>query len=176
MKNALLFTAIAGLLPPLASTVKADEVHVGAAYSTDQLRGARVGYRTDSTHFSFLEWAGNPEVAFEGALNHWQDSNNTADNISAFTLSPIFRWSLTDGPRPLYLEAGVGGSYIDSTRIGDRRLSTRFQFEDRVGLSWQYSTTSDARVSVQYTHYSNADIEQPNDGLDFFSVYWILPL
>ncbi|MBR38006.1 MAG: acyloxyacyl hydrolase, partial [Idiomarina sp.] len=51
-----------------------------------------------------------------------------------------------------------------------------YQFEDRVGLSWQYSADSKARITVQYSHYSNADIERPNDGLDFYSIYWVLPI
>ena len=84
----------------------------------------------------------------------------------------MLAWQLTDGPRPLYVEAGIGGSYLDGTRLGDRRLSTRFQFEDRIGLSWQYSAYSNARLTLAYVHYSNADIDSPNDGLDFFGLTW----
>ncbi|MAK71716.1 MAG: acyloxyacyl hydrolase [Idiomarina sp.] len=178
MKRLLLTASLVSLLPLLTTSQPAlsSEIHIGAAYSADQMRGARVGYRTEAKQFDWLDWAGSPTLAFEGALNQWQNSNDTADNIFAVTFSPIVSWQLTDSSQPLFLEAGIGGSYIDQTHIGNRRLSTRFQFEDRIGLSWQYSAESDARVSIQYTHYSNADIEQPNDGLDFFSVYWVLPL
>jgi hypothetical protein len=172
IKTAAVALAAATFLLP----VKADEWHVSASYSTDQLRGARIGYRTESTQFSFLDWAGSPQVSLEMGLNHWQDSNDTSDNITALTISPVFQWQLTESVTPLYLEAGIGGSYFDKTRIGDRRLSTQFQFEDRVGLSWQYSADSKARITVQYSHYSNADIERPNDGLDFYSIYWVLPI
>lgn len=173
LSASMLLSPLLGVLP---KPLQANEFHLGAAYSTDQLRGFRVGYRTETLAPAWLDWIGAPTLALEGALNQWQNSNDTADNITAFTVSPILSWRLIDSARPLFLEAGIGGSYIGQTRIGDRRLSTRFQFEDRVGISWQYSAESQARVSLQYTHYSNADIEQPNDGLDFFSIYWVLPL
>lgn len=154
----------------------ANEIHFGGIYSTDQLRGVRFGYRTDSIKLPFLESFGNPDIALEPAINHWQNSNNHADNITALSISPIARWRLTDNKRPLYLEAGIGVAYMDDNQIGDRRLSTHAHFEDRIGMSWQYDTESDARISVQYTHYSNADIDTPNDGLDFYSIYWVYPL
>ena len=154
----------------------ADELHFTGAYSTDQLRGFRAGYRVTDLPLELPTWLGSPSIHLEGALNHWQDSNNTADNITAFTISPVVSWKVAGTQQPLYLEAGIGGSYFDKTRIGNRRLSTQFQFEDRVSLSWQYSKDSLARVSFGYTHYSNADIKQPNDGLDFFWLNWALPI
>ncbi|MGM7447249.1 acyloxyacyl hydrolase [Idiomarina sp. ST20R2A10] len=153
----------------------ADEIHVAGAYSTDQLRGVRAGYRVTDLPIELPSWIGSPDVHLEAALNHWQDSNNTADNITAFTISPILSWHVAGAERPLYIEAGIGGSYFDKTRIGNRRLSTQFQFEDRVSLSWQYSQSSDARIALGYTHYSNADIKRPNDGLDFLWMSWVLP-
>lgn len=154
----------------------ADEIHFSGAYSADQLRGVRAGYRVTDLPIQLPNWLGSPDLHLEAALNHWQDSNNTADNITAFTVSPIVSWQIAGTQRPLYLEAGIGGSYFDTTRLGDRRLSTQFQFEDRVSLSWQYNKTADARISLGYTHYSNADIKRPNDGLDFFWMSWVLPL
>ncbi|MGM0905388.1 MAG: acyloxyacyl hydrolase [Pseudomonadota bacterium] len=32
-----------------------------------------------------------------------------------------------------------------------------------------------ALVAIDYTHYSNANINRPNDGLDFFWLSWALP-
>ncbi|MDV6315150.1 acyloxyacyl hydrolase [Idiomarina sp. HP20-50] len=154
----------------------ADEVHLTGAYSTDQLRGIRAGYRVTDLPIELPEWIGSPTVHVEAALNHWQDSNNTADNITAFSISPILSWKIAGTQRPLYFEAGIGGSYFDKTRIGNRRLSTQFQFEDRMSLSWQYDKSTPAHISLGYTHYSNADIKLPNDGLDFFWLSWAVPI
>ncbi|QJR81168.1 acyloxyacyl hydrolase [Alteromonas pelagimontana] len=165
--------SVFGLVTP--TSVYADEWHITSSYSTDQLRGARVGYRWTDISVSILQdwkWLGSPKLHLEGALNNWQNSNDHSDNIFAFTISPVLAWQLSDGPRPLYLEAGIGGSYLDATRLSNRRLSTRFQFEDRIGVSWQYLAHSDARIMLSYVHYSNADINRPNDGLDFFGLTW----
>ncbi|RUO72958.1 acyloxyacyl hydrolase [Idiomarina ramblicola] len=153
----------------------ADEIHFTGAYSTDQLRGIRAGYRVTDLPVELPTWIGSPKLHVEAALNHWQDSDNTADNITALTISPILSWQITGTQRPLFVEAGIGGSYFDKTKISNRRLSTQFQFEDRVSLSWQYSHNSKARIALGYTHYSNADIKRPNDGLDFFWLSWALP-
>ncbi|TDP28435.1 lipid A 3-O-deacylase PagL [Idiomarina aquatica] len=173
---ALIVAMVFGFLGLMNSaSAQADEWHMAGSYSTDQLRGARVGYRVTDIRLSILEdwtWLGDPKLHIEGALNNWQNSNDRSDNVFALTISPVLAWQLTDGPRPLYVEAGIGGSYLDGTRLGDRRLSTRFQFEDRIGLSWQYSAYSNARLTLAYVHYSNADIDSPNDGLDFFGLTW----
>jgi hypothetical protein len=160
--------------------IKAQEFHVGAVYSADQLWGGRMGLRSDNyaqqlLPESWLAAIGNPAISFEGALNHWQDSNNSDDKLTALTLSPVFQWQIAGEQRPLFFEAGIGVSALDGATIGDRNLSIHFQFEDRVALSWQYSSASKARVSLAYTHYSQADIDRPNDGLDFFSLNWHIP-
>lgn len=158
----------------------AQEVHFSTVYSTDQIWGARAGLRSqDYAHdllpASWLSAIGDPKIAFEGALNHWQDSNNSDDTLTALTLSPVFQWQIAGQERPLFFEAGIGVAALDSATIGDRKLSIHFQFEDRVALSWQYSEQSKARVSLAYTHYSQADIDRPNDGLDFVSLNWHIP-
>lgn len=162
----------------IGAPVQANEIHLAADYSADQLRGARIGYRWTNLDWpvTLPAWLGSPRLHAEAALNTWQNSNNTSDNLTALTMSPVISWSLTDGNRPLQLEAGIGVSYFEKTTLGDRRLSTQFQFEDRIGLTWQYSTTSTARLGLHYFHYSNADLDQPNDGLDFFRISWHYPI
>ena len=169
------------LLVPLLSSfaissAAANEWHVAGSYSADQLRGVRTGYRITDIPLSILKWVGDPKLHLEAAVNYWQNSNNASDDLAALTISPILAWQLTEGARPLYLEAGIGGSYFEQTHLSNRRLSTQFQFEDRIGLSWQYSSSSDARITLSYFHYSNADIKRPNDGLDFFTLSWTTPL
>lgn len=172
------FSLLSALLlsSSLASTsTLADEVSFTASYSTDQFRGARVAYRFTDIPLEMPGFLGSPKLYIDTGLNHWQDSNDTSDNITAFTISPVASWHIAGSERPLYLEAGIGGSYFDKTSLGNRKLSTKFQFEDRISLSWQFSKNSDARIDFGYTHYSNADIKRPNDGLDFYWLSWVHP-
>jgi hypothetical protein len=175
------------LLLSLTTSLSADaadfieEVQIGGAYSSDQLFGARLGLRSIDTSEQLLspellDWIGSPKLYFEGAVNVWRNSNNADDKLTALTLSPVFQWHLTGAERPLYLEAGIGVSALDGTTLGDRKLSIHFQFEDRLALSWQYSPNSKARLTLGYTHYSQADLSRPNDGLDFFNLTWSYPL
>jgi len=180
--QAILVTSSLVMLSTASGTTYATETpnewHVTASYSTDQLRGVRAGYRITDVQLSLLDrltWLGSPKLHVEAAVNYWENSNNHADNIAALTVSPVLSWQLSEGSRPLFLEAGIGASLIDDKQIGDRGLSTTFQFEDRIALSWQYSVKSLARLTFGYTHYSNADLDKPNDGLDFFSLTWNLP-
>ncbi|RUO45855.1 acyloxyacyl hydrolase [Pseudidiomarina aquimaris] len=180
MQFSRLIIATALVAAGASQHVDAQEFHVGAVYSADQLWGGRIGLRSDDyaqtlLPDSWLSAIGNPTIAFEGALNQWQDSNDSSDKLTALTLSPVFQWQIAGEQRPLYVEAGIGVSVLDGTTIGDRNLSIHFQFEDRLALSWQYSSASKARISLAYTHYSQADLDRPNDGLDFFSINWHIP-
>lgn len=125
----------------------ADEIHVAGAYSTDQLRGVRAGYRVTDLPIELPSWIGSPDVHLEAALNHWQDSNNTADNITAFTISPILSRHVAGAERPLYIEAGIGGSYFDKTRIADRHLST--SFSSKTGYHFRGSTVQAQRPALR---------------------------
>ncbi|MDX1536956.1 acyloxyacyl hydrolase [Arsukibacterium sp.] len=171
MRRSLLVIVVANL----GFFCGADELHVSAAYSTDQLRGVRAGYRVTNIPVELPEWTGSPALHIEAALNHWQNSNNTSDNITAFTISPVLSWLVAGTKRPLFVEVGIGGSFFDTTRLANRHLSTHFQFEDRLSLSWQYSRNSEASITLGYTHYSNADFKLPNDGLDFYWLSWAKP-
>lgn len=183
MTRSLLATGVAVTLVFSALTTslsaRADEWHIAGSYSTDQMRGARIGYRWTNIPLNIIPdwgWLGQPKLHLEAAVNSWQNSNDRSDNIFAATLSPVLAWQLMDGPRPLYLEAGVGASYLDTNHINGHRLSTGFQFEDRIGLSWQYSAYSLDRLTLSYVHYSNANIERPNHGLDLITLTWTKPI
>lgn len=170
--------AAALLCVPATST--AAEFHVAGSYSADQLWGMRVGVRSASIEQqlfpnNLLDLIGSPKIYLEGAFNQWRNSDHSDDQLNAITFNPIFQWHLAGEQRPLYLEAGIGFALLDDSTISNRDLSIHFQFEDRIGLSWQYGTSSKARVSLVYTHYSQADLARPNDGLDFFSLNWHYP-
>ncbi|SDB19336.1 Lipid A 3-O-deacylase (PagL) [Pseudidiomarina indica] len=182
IKNKTFGVLLGGLLLPalLSSPVQADELHVAASYSTDHLNGLRVGYRwTDGPKILPESWfalVGSPRVHWELGLNTWVNSRHSDDRLNALTFSPVLQWTLTQSNRPLFLEAGIGVSLLDDQQISDRDLSISFQFEDRIGLSWQYDPISEARLSFSYAHYSQADLARPNDGLDFWVLTWHVPI
>jgi lipid A 3-O-deacylase len=68
----------------------------------------------------------------------------------------------------VFLEGGIGATLISKNELGPRNLSTGFQFGDHIGLGYRLSPSS--LVGWRYSHYSNASIKTPNQGLDIFQI------
>lgn len=67
-----------------------------------------------------------------------------------------------------YAEAGLGVSLFSREVLGGKDFSTRFQFSQHLGLGVELARRGYA--GLQYSHYSNADIEKPNDGIDLHQI------
>lgn len=63
-----------------------------------------------------------------------------------------------------YGELGLGLSLFSEDQLGQKRFSTHFQFSQHLGLGVELAGKGFA--GYQYSHYSNADIDTPNDGID----------
>jgi len=101
-------------------------------------------------------------------LSHFNGDVKPGQNgdITEIGLTPVFRFQPNDFAGP-YLEAGVGIHWLSQTQIGNRRLSTQFQFGDHIGLGYRFGAKGAIDLGYRFQHYSNADIKRPNDGLDF---------
>ncbi len=100
----------------------------------------------------------------ELSLNYWRASNKDTNLGVAF--SPVFAYYLnTSGSYTPYIEGGIGASLFLKTHIDRRDLSSAYLFEDRIGVG---VLTDDWNIEARYMHYSNANIVQPNDGIDIF--------
>ncbi len=96
-----------------------------------------------------------------GVSYWWADGSRSPSSMWQVSATPFFRWWLGDS---FFFEAGVGPSAFSKTRFADKNISTAFQFADQVGLGYQISPSN--RVSLRYSHFSNASIKRPNPGLD----------
>jgi len=100
---------------------------------------------------------------YETAVSTW---THGTEDIHIFSLSPVFTILLGKiASVTPYIEVAVGLAYISDTTLGRRDLTTHYQFEDRLGLGLRFR---DWNVSARYMHYSNADIEKPNAGMDLY--------
>ena len=93
------------------------------------------------------------------SFNHWEDGDSSLDAIA---YSPVFVYRFNDAAVS-YVKLGVGVAYLSDTTIKNRNLSSYFQFEDQLGIGWEWDRHD---LSLVYIHYSNAGIEDPNDGID----------
>lgn len=103
-----------------------------------------------------------PELEF----NHFRHSAPTAgpktlDEGGGIALLRLQRPA--GGWRP-YGEIGLGLALFSRDRLGTKGFSTPYQFSEHLGLGMDFSGKWFA--GWRYSHYSNAGIKTPNDGLD----------
>jgi lipid A 3-O-deacylase len=67
-----------------------------------------------------------------------------------------------------YAEAGLGVSLFSRDTLGSKDFGSRFQFSQHLGLGVEFAQRGFA--GLRYSHYSNADIEKPNDGIDLHQI------
>jgi lipid A 3-O-deacylase len=145
---------------PLISSVS-----VGAGYTLhDEITVLRLGIRRDSQYKVFENRTGWLSGYYEASVGYWSRDEESVANV-AFSPVFVYYFGQPDWKVQPYFEAGIGASLISETKIGDRNMTTAFQFEDRIGLGIK---TKDIDLSFRYMHYSNGSIALPNAGIDIF--------
>ncbi|WP_324779299.1 acyloxyacyl hydrolase [Thiobacillus sedimenti] len=110
------------------------------------------------------------DVRPELELSHLRYTGSQAGPDTLNLGGAIARLHLAHGEgriRP-YVEGGLGVALFSRDRLGGKGFSTDFQFSEHVGFGAEL--TGRGFLGLQYSHYSNADIEKPNDGLDLVQV------
>lgn len=93
------------------------------------------------------------------SANRWQHEE---ESINSVAYSPVFVYRFKNA-FVSYVKFGLGAAWLSDTRIKGRQLSTHFQFENQLGIGWQWKKHD---LGLIYMHYSNAGIEKPNHGID----------
>lgn len=106
------------------------------------------------------------------------DFVHSNEKLTLVTTGPLLRWQLVRtgfaNIRPFF-EMGIGLSWLSKREIGGRRISTHFQFEDRIGLGLRFGKGQPYELNYRLFHYSNASIKRPNSGVNIQMLtfaYW----
>jgi lipid A 3-O-deacylase len=111
----------------------------------------------------------NKKVALSNELGFalWSYDGPKAEpqtrSLAQLSAIPLFRWWVGND---VFLEGGIGATLVSKNELGPRNLSTGFQFGDHVGFGYRMSEQT--LLGLRYSHYSNASIKKPNNGLDTF--------
>ena len=156
--------SIAALSSLSAEGEAVKSVTVGYGQSKDNIDIYRIGLKRDFQSKWFDSDFGNLGGYYEWSANYWKARNGEC-NVGA-SFSPVFVYEINSPYeyRP-YLEAGIGISLFSKTVIEDRDLSSSFLFEDRIGIGIKREPFD---IGFRYMHYSNANIIEPNGGIDIF--------
>ena len=166
MKLAIASLSLA-FLPTASHAIDSTSVEFAAGNKTKMLRlGAQSEmnnrwWQSNGTHIGAY-W--DLTVA-QWRQQQYQSSPGRSKNIFDIGITPVFRYQ-NDTKLGLYGEIGIGAHVLsDLYDNNERRLSTRFQFGDHLGIGYVFSNKLD--VGLKYQHFSNGGIKQPNNGVNF---------
>ncbi|CRN08398.1 acyloxyacyl hydrolase [Pseudomonas fulva] len=105
---------------------------------------------------------------WDAGYTYWEGGD--ASGAHSLSFSPVFTYEFSGFTYTPYIEAGIGIAAFSKTRVGDQRMGSSFNFEDRIGLGLKLP--SEQKVGIRAIHYSNAGIRQPNDGIESYSLFY----
>ena len=109
---------------------------------------------------------------WDAGYTYW-NGDNTASNHS-LSFSPVLVYEFSGQNVKPYIEFGIGVAAFASTEVENNDLGSAFQFEDRFGVGLRFAGGHE--VGVRATHYSNAGLTTPNDGVESYALHYTMPL
>jgi hypothetical protein len=102
------------------------------------------------------------------SLQTWR--NDDRDWFTQIAFSPVLR--LGDERLPgWYLDAGFGPTLLLPTYVDrERTFSTQFNFQTQLAAGRVFGSRQQHDLAIFFAHLSNAEIEQPNPGLNLFAL------
>jgi len=166
-----IFAAGLFLLPGAVPAAPPDfmEVEAGRGQKVN-VAGVAVGGNTAwQAHAVGLEW----NLKWQARLQHWRADSELGGqkslNLVGFT--PVLR--ATRGPERdarFFVDVGVGVNLLSAHQIGNRQLSTNFQFGEYLGVGYVFGAQRRYELALRAQHVSNAGIDKPNQGLSYASI------
>lgn len=172
MKRLLCLAALAAALMGQTSLTQAAglEFSVGQTGQTSQTY--RLGMKFDWDKSWLQSDVGRLTGYWDGAYTYWDGDKRSSNNSLSF--SPVFVYEFAGQNVKPYIEAGIGVAVFSNTQIEDNKLGSAFNFEDRIGFGVRFNGGHE--VGIRATHYSNAGIKEPNDGIESYALHYTMPL
>lgn len=172
MKRLFCLAAIATVLMGHSFTAQAAGVEFGVGQTSDSTMTYRLGMQFDWDKSWLQSDVGRLTGYWSGAYTYW-DGDKTASNHS-LSFSPVLVYEFAGQNIKPYVEAGIGIAVFANTEYEDNKLGSAFQFEDRFGFGLRFAGGHE--VGIRATHYSNAGISNPNDGVESYALHYTMPL
>ncbi|MBN3864116.1 acyloxyacyl hydrolase [Pseudomonas frederiksbergensis] len=172
MKRLFCLAAIATALMGHSFTAQAAGVEFGVGQTSDSTMTYRLGMQFDWDKSWLQSDIGRLTGYWSGAYTYWEGDETSSNHSLSF--SPVLVYEFAGQTIKPYVEAGIGIAVFANTEVEDNKLGGAFQFEDRFGFGLRF--TGGHEVGIRATHYSNAGISSPNDGVESYSLHYAMPL
>ncbi len=157
-----------------ASAWAADGISVEAGYGYHTVMERLSWSRTwDKRWFNDQSW--NLTGYWDVGVGRWTPHDAAGGNhdVNDFGITPVWRIvpAQSSGSVVPFAELAVGAHYISDHEIyNGRNMSTHFQFGDHVGAGLSLGPKHDWDVMLRFQHLSNAGLQNPNPGMNFYQM------
>lgn len=169
---ALLLGATLGLGAPAAQAAQELDLALTAGTGKHQVHklGLVLGWTRPAPLWQGTHW--RLMLRHEAELAHWRVPD--APDVLEVGYSPVLRLErpLAGAHTVFFVEGSIGARLLSHTHVAEHRLSTAFQFSDQLGLGWQWGAQGRHTLGLRLQHISNADIKQPNPGMNFWQLVY----
>jgi opacity protein-like surface antigen len=158
------------LAPPAAAAgAEGPEIALRVGTNGNDYERAGLGLRFGpvwSTDWGNWKASLRPELE----LNHFRHTGPASgpDSLNQAGAIGLFHVHYGEARFRPYAEVGLGIALFSRDQLGGKEFSTHFQFSQHLaaGVEWAGRWFG----GVQASHYSNADIEKPNAGINFYQI------
>lgn len=172
MKRLLCLAALAAALMGQTSLTQAAGIEFSVGQTGQTTQTYRLGMKFDWDQSWLQSDVGRLTGYWDGAYTYWDGDKRSSNNSLSF--SPVFVYEFAGEKVKPYIEAGIGVAVFPNTQIEDNKLGSAFNFEDRIGFGLRFNGGHE--VGIRATHYSNAGIKEPNDGIESYALHYTMPL
>lgn len=167
MKKLAILAAFAALSVGQMGAAQAADVTAAIGQSGDSTLVYRLGAQWDWDSSWLQGDLGRLTGYWDLGYSYWQ-GDETASNHS-LSFSPVLVYEFAGEQVRPYVELGIGLAAFSSTELESNDLGSSLQFEDRIGAGLRFSGQE---IGLRVLHYSNAGLQQPNDGAEAYTLHY----
>ena len=172
MKRLFCLAAIAAAVVGHSVSAQAAGLELGVGGTSDSTMTYRLGLTSDWDKSWLQSNTGRLTGYWDGAYTYWEGDKTSGNNSLSF--SPVLVYEFAGQNVKPYVELGIGVALFSETEIENNDLGSSFQFEDRFGVGLRFAGGHE--VGIRATHYSNAGISSPNNGIESYALHYTMPL
>jgi lipid A 3-O-deacylase len=150
------------------SPAQAMDFSVEAGMSSESTMVYRLGLQREFNKSWWQSDTGRLTGYWDAAYTYWNGKDRST--VHSLSLSPMFVYEFNGGSVKPYIEAGIGIAGFSKSRYEGRDFGTAFNFEDRIGAGLRFA--GGQQIGIRASHYSNAGIKQPNDGIESITLHY----